>query len=48
MIPFRDEKGELRFSVKSKDVLYMEAADNYVSIHYIDRGKDASYMVRNK
>ena len=36
MIPFSDEKGELRFSVKTDDLLYLEAADNYVTIHYLD------------
>lgn len=47
MIPFRDEKGELRFSVKTIDLLYLEAADNYVLIHYLDSGKRAKYMIRN-
>jgi DNA-binding LytR/AlgR family response regulator len=47
MIPFRDEKGELRFSVKSSDLLYLEAADNYVSIYYLDRDKKAEYLIRN-
>ena len=47
MIPFRDEKGELRFSVKPDDLLYLESADNYVAIHYLDGNKQASYMIRN-
>jgi len=47
MIPFRDEKGELKFSVKSEDLLYLEAADNYVIIHYLDHSKPAKYMIRN-
>jgi hypothetical protein len=47
MLPFRDERGELRFSLQLNDLLYLEAADNYVSIHYVDRGKEATYLIRN-
>lgn len=47
MIPFHDEKGELRFSLKVHDLLYLEAADNYVVIHYQDHNKSAKYMIRN-
>jgi DNA-binding LytR/AlgR family response regulator len=47
MIPFHDEKHVLRISVKSEDLLYLESADNYVFIHYIDHGKISKYMVRN-
>jgi DNA-binding LytR/AlgR family response regulator len=46
MIPFRGEKGILRFSVKREDLLYLEAADNYVLIHYLDRDKQLKYMIR--
>jgi hypothetical protein len=46
MIPFRDEKGILRFSVKQEDLLYLEAADNYVLIHYLDGDKQLKYMIR--
>ncbi|MEN8225647.1 MAG: LytTR family DNA-binding domain-containing protein [Bacteroidota bacterium] len=47
MIPFRDEKGTLRLSVLHQDLLYLEAADNYVSIHYLHVGKEKKFMVRN-
>ncbi len=47
MIPFRDEKGVLRFSIKREDVLYLESADNYVVIHYLDHNKLARYIIRN-
>lgn len=46
MIPFRDEKGILRFSVKREDLLYLEAADNYILIHYLDGDKQLKYMIR--
>jgi len=47
MIPFRDEKGTLRLSVHQEDLLYLEAADNYVTIHYRNRDKLQKFMVRN-
>jgi DNA-binding LytR/AlgR family response regulator len=47
MIPFRDEKGILKFSIKKEDILYIEAADNYIIIHYLDNHKPAKYMIRN-
>jgi len=47
MIPFRDEKGTLRLSLHSGDLLYLEAADNYVSVHYMHRDKLQKFMVRN-
>ena len=47
MLAFNDEKGELRFSLKTQDLLYLEAADNYVVIHYSDHSKRARYLIRN-
>ena len=47
MIPFRDEKNVLRISVKNEDLLYLESADNYVYIYYIDHDKITKYMIRN-
>lgn len=47
MIPFRDEKGTLRLSLKHEDLLYLEAADNYVTIHYLHGSKVKKFMVRN-
>lgn len=47
LIPFHDERGELRFSLKSPDLLYLEAADNYVIIHYLDHGRKQKYVIRN-
>jgi hypothetical protein len=47
MLAFNDEKGELRFSLKTQDLLYLEAADNYVIIHYSDKNKPSRYLIRN-
>ena len=47
MIPFNDEKGVLRFSVKMGSLLYLEASDNYVSIYYLNKEKVSRFMLRN-
>jgi len=47
MIPFNDEKGVLRFSVKMENLLYLEASDNYVSIYYLNKEKVTRFMLRN-
>lgn len=47
MIPFHDEKGELRFSLKMESLLYLESADNYVNIYYTDKDKVSRFTLRN-
>jgi hypothetical protein len=47
MLPFKDEKGVMRISVKTSDLLYLQAADNYVTIFYIHQQKQAKYMLRS-
>jgi hypothetical protein len=47
MLSFLDEKKELRFSVCSDQLLWIDSADNYVKIHYLNKGRIASYMIRN-
>jgi DNA-binding LytR/AlgR family response regulator len=47
MVPFYDEKGILKFSIKKDDLLYIEAADNYIIIYYLDHRKLSKYMIRN-
>lgn len=47
MINFVDEKNELKLSVQADQVLWLEAADNYVKIHYLNKGKVSSFMIRN-
>ncbi|MGF7138539.1 LytR/AlgR family response regulator transcription factor [Roseimarinus sediminis] len=46
-IPFHDEKGQLRISVKCADLIFMEANDNYVNLHYLSNGKQKVFMIRN-
>jgi DNA-binding LytR/AlgR family response regulator len=46
MVSFHDEKGVLKFSLKKEDLLYIEAADNYIIVHYLASRKPARYMIR--
>jgi len=46
MISFRDETGKLRFSFKSKDILYVESTDNYVTIITGEKGRIRKNMLR--
>jgi hypothetical protein len=47
MITFRDETEKLRFSVQSRDILYVESTDNYVTVHTNEKGKIKKIMLRN-
>lgn len=47
MITFRDESEKLRFSIKSRDILFVESTDNYVTIHTVEKGKIKKIMLRN-
>jgi DNA-binding LytR/AlgR family response regulator len=44
---FYDEKGELRLSVKKENLLYIESADNYVVIWYLNKEHPVKCMLRN-
>ena len=44
---FKDEKGEMRFSVPLENIVYLEAADNYVEINYLNQGKLSQELLRN-
>lgn len=47
MTNFYDSKGDVKFSVKLNDLLYIKGADNYITIFYNDNQKLSSAMVRN-
>lgn len=47
MIPFKDDKGNLRFSIKQQDILFLKGADNYVTIYYNDQQKLEHLMLRS-
>lgn len=44
---FYDRGGKLSFSTSRSNVLYIEAADNYSNIHYINEGKEDTFILHN-
>ena len=47
MIPFYDERAILKFSVKLENLLYLQSAENYVTICYLNKGKIARFLLRD-
>lgn len=47
MISFHDEKGELKISIVTENLLYIESADNYATLHYLNKSKQSHYLLRN-
>lgn len=47
MIPFYDEKSILKFSVTRENLFYLESAENYISICYLNKGKISKYLLRD-
>ena len=46
-LPFLDEKKSLKLAITANSVLYVEAADNYVNICYMNMDKMVRYPLRN-
>lgn len=46
-INFYDKGGRLAFSTRVANVLYIEAADNYTNIHYINGEKEDTFILHN-
>ena len=47
MYHFYDEKGELKLSIRPDKVYYIESADNYVMVYYMNGVKLEKMMIRN-
>src|ERR1035437_5427637 len=47
MIPFYDDKGILKFSIKKEILPYLASAENYVNICYLNKGKVSKYLHRD-
>ena len=47
LIAFHDEKSDLKISVMLENLLYVESADNYATIYYINKSNRSHYMIRN-
>ena len=47
MVAFMDEKVELKISLMVENLLYIDAADNYATIYYLNKSKLSHYLLRN-
>lgn len=47
IVNFTDEKGELKLSVKSEFIYYLEASDNYINIFYRSKDEITHFMLRS-
>ncbi len=47
MIPFLDEKGTMRISIKMEDILYIKGTDNYVTLFYNKNNDISKFLLRN-
>ncbi len=47
LLSFMDEKGNMKFSVLHKDLLYIESTDNYVAVHFLLDKKKQRHLLRN-
>ncbi|MGQ1891018.1 LytR/AlgR family response regulator transcription factor [Thermophagus sp. OGC60D27] len=46
-ISFHDEKGVLRISLKTNNLLYLQSLDNYVSVKYLQNNQPKTVLIRN-
>ncbi len=46
-IQFKDEKNELRFTLLSEKIIYIESSDNYCMIKYFNNGELSDFLLRN-
>lgn len=47
ILAFTDEKGELKISIALDHILYVDSADNYITIHYLNKSKISQFLLRN-
>ena len=47
LIAFPDEKGDLKISIMLDNLLYIESADNYASIYYLNKSEVSHFLLRN-
>jgi DNA-binding LytR/AlgR family response regulator len=46
-VSFSDENGETRLTLLLADLLYLEASENYVTVHYLDHTQPNRMLLRN-
>ncbi|MDR2835852.1 MAG: LytTR family transcriptional regulator [Bacteroidales bacterium] len=47
LINFTDDKGTERLSIRLDNILYLESADNYITVHYLSKETVSVFMFRN-
>lgn len=47
MLPFYDDRSVLKFSVTKENLFFLESAENYVSICYLNKGRVSRFLLRN-
>lgn len=47
LIAFPDEKGDLKISIMLENLLYIESADNYATIYYLNKSRLSRFLIRN-
>jgi len=47
MMAFPDEKGEIKISIILENLLFVDSADNYATIHYLNKSKVSHFLIRN-
>ena len=47
LIRFYDEYGKLRFVIAPEAVIFIKSEDNYVQIHYLDKGRAKKFILRS-
>ena len=47
IIQFKDEKDEIRFTIASEKVIFIESSDNYSVIKYLNNDKVSDFILRN-
>ncbi len=47
IIQFKDEKDEVRFTIASEKVIFIESSDNYCVIKYLNNDKISDFLLRN-
>ena len=47
IVHFKDDRGEIRFSITLHNIYYLESSDNYVIIKYLNNDKIEDYILRS-
>lgn len=47
LLRFHDEYNKLRFVIAPEAVIFIRSEDNYVQIHYLDKGKTKKFILRS-